>query len=107
MPQVDIAKLLRIAPHTLRKHYRAELDESMAMANADVAGWLYDNAASGNVAAQIFWCKTRLGWSEKNRLELTGADGDAVRLDNTIRIEVVEPAHEDLGEIEQGEDDDA
>jgi len=38
IPQHEIAKLLRIAPHTLRKHYRAELARGSIRASAQVGG---------------------------------------------------------------------
>jgi hypothetical protein len=33
-------------------------------ANAQVAGFLFNSARSGNVSAQIFWLKTRARWRE-------------------------------------------
>lgn len=70
IPQEDVAIILGIDVKTLRKHYRPELDKSMTKANAAVAGKLYSAAMNGDVRAQIFWCKTRLGWRETNRLEV-------------------------------------
>lgn len=66
IPEIDIARVISggIDPKTLRKHYRHELDTGHVEANAVVAGALFKNAKDGNVAAQIFWCKTRLGWRE-------------------------------------------
>jgi hypothetical protein len=43
-----------IDPKTLRKHYRDELDLGATKANAQVAGFLFTAARSGNVTAQIF-----------------------------------------------------
>jgi hypothetical protein len=37
VPEADIAKVLSIAPKTLRKHYRAELDTGHVKANTRVA----------------------------------------------------------------------
>ena len=68
-PQKIIAKILEINRETLAKHYDAELTLSKAQADARVALSLYQNALGGNVAAQIFWCKTRLGWKETNVVE--------------------------------------
>ncbi len=65
--EVDIAAVTNIAPKTLRKHFRVELDTGHIKANAKVAGNLY-RIANGNgreaVTAAIFWLKTRAGWSE-------------------------------------------
>lgn len=71
--QCDIAVAMDIDEKTLRKHYRRELDIGATMATSKVAESLYQNAISGNVAAQIFWMKARADWSEKQRL--ADADG--------------------------------
>jgi hypothetical protein len=64
IPETDIARVVGIDPKTLRKHYRDELDLGSTKANAQVAGFLFNSAKSGNVSAQIFWLKTRARWSE-------------------------------------------
>ena len=63
--QEHIAIYLGIDVKTLRKHYRRELDTSLIIANSNVAKSLYKNANDGNVTAQIFWLKTKGGWSER------------------------------------------
>jgi hypothetical protein len=62
--QEDIAAIIGCDPKTLRKHFRDELDRAMAEANAAVAGYLFDAAKGGNIAAIIFWLKTRANWRE-------------------------------------------
>ena len=62
--QDDIARIIGCAPKTLRKRFRDELDRGAAEANASVAGYLFNSAKAGNVAAQIFWLKTRAHWRE-------------------------------------------
>ena len=64
IPADDIARVVGIDPKTLRKHYRDELDLGETKANAQVAGFLFNAARSGNVTAQIFWLKTRARWRE-------------------------------------------
>jgi len=64
IPSDDISRIVGIDPKTLRKHYREELDLGEAKANAQVAGYLFNAARSGNVTAQIFWLKTRARWRE-------------------------------------------
>jgi hypothetical protein len=54
---------------TLRRHFRDEIDRGQVKANAAVAQSLYRAATSGNVTAQIFWMKTRVGWKETTVLE--------------------------------------
>jgi hypothetical protein len=64
IPEIDISAVLGVDPKTLRKHYRDELDLGETKANAQVAGFLFNSARSGNVTAQIFWLKTRARWRE-------------------------------------------
>lgn len=67
IPQDDIAQVIGISPHTLREHYRKELDTGTVIANSKVAENLFKIAlGSGReaVTACIFWLKTRAGWSE-------------------------------------------
>lgn len=67
--QEVIADILGIDPKTLRKHYREELDQSLAKANAVIAGSLYGKALGGDTAAMIFWLKTRARWRETDRAD--------------------------------------
>jgi len=83
IPQEDIAAVLDVDPKTLRKHFRIELDTGETIATVKVAESLYNNATSGNVAAQIFWMKARAGWSEKH--ELGGFGGQP------LMVQVVKP----------------
>jgi hypothetical protein len=62
--QDDIAKIIGCAPKTLRKRCRDDLDRGVAEANAMISGYLFAAAKGGNVAAQIFWLKTRAHWRE-------------------------------------------
>lgn len=64
IPETDISRVVGIDAKTLRKHYREELDLGETKANAQVAGFLFNSARSGNVTAQIFWLKTRARWRE-------------------------------------------
>jgi len=64
IPVADIARSVSLSRDTVDKYYREELDCAETKANAAVAGFLFQNAKSGNVAAQIFWLKTRARWKE-------------------------------------------
>lgn len=64
VPQKRIAKALEISVNTLEKHFSDELTEGADKLNAQVVGALFKSAIEGNVSAQIFWLKTRLGWRE-------------------------------------------
>jgi hypothetical protein len=86
-----------IAPKTLRKAFRLELNTGMVKANAKVGESLFVQAVGApavfdakgnklraevprNVAAGIFWAKSRMGWSEKSKLELSGNNGGPIPL---------------------------
>jgi hypothetical protein len=67
VPEADIALVIGIAPKTLRKHFRQELDTGHIRASAKVAGNLYRIATGSGreaVTAAIFWLKVRAGWRE-------------------------------------------
>lgn len=57
-----IADILDIDAKTLRKHYRKELNQSKAKANATIGGALFNKARGGDTTAMIFWMKTQAGW---------------------------------------------
>src|SRR4051812_28104899 len=52
IPETDISRVVGVDPKTLRKCYREELDLGETKANAQVAGFLFTAAKSGNVTAQ-------------------------------------------------------
>ena len=86
VPQPDICKILGISLPTLHKHYPAELDRGMAKADAEVRRSLFLMATKDkNVTAAIFWAKVRLGWNEKQMLEVTGKDGGPVQIESEQR----------------------
>jgi hypothetical protein len=62
-----IGNFLNIDEKTLRKFFRRELDIGPTEANLRVANALYKNATTnGNVTAQIFWMKSRMGWRDRD-----------------------------------------
>ena len=69
-----------ISKPTLEKYFRKELDTGTIKANAKVAEALYRKATRGDTTAMIFWLKTRGGWREVNRLELTGKEGAPIHI---------------------------
>jgi hypothetical protein len=95
IPAADIGRSLGVDAKTLRKHYRDELDLGATKANAQVAGFLFTAAKSGNVTAQIFWLKTRARWKEPaNEYKHSGSlgtydmtkvsDADLARLESIL-----------------------
>jgi hypothetical protein len=81
IPQLDIARLIGVAPETLRLHYGQELDTGGIKANAAVAKNLFRIAQGTGreaVTACIFWLKARAGWREASvQAEDTGKKAQA------------------------------
>jgi hypothetical protein len=77
VPQDDIAKIVSCAPKTLRKRFRNELDRGVAEANAMISGSLFTAAKAGNIAAMIFWLKTRARWRERMAPDDPAPNADA------------------------------
>jgi len=66
MSQEDICRAIGVSGKTLRKYFRDILNSAECRAKAQVVGTLFRMATSGkDVAATIFWCKTRLGWRDR------------------------------------------
>jgi hypothetical protein len=72
IPKDDIASTIinprsgrPIDANTLRLAFREELRVGSVKANARVAGALFKAATEGNVTAQIWWTKARMGWNER------------------------------------------
>src|ERR1700730_1375034 len=63
--QDDIAKIIGCAPKTMRERLRDELDRGVVEANATVSGYLFAAAKAGNIAAIIFWLRTRGNWRDR------------------------------------------
>lgn len=71
VPQQQIASDLGIHKNTLLRHFREALDEGMAIANAKIGKTLFQKAIGGDTTALIFWAKTRMGFREKQELDVT------------------------------------
>lgn len=79
--EIDIAKYIGISVPTLRKHFVKELELGAVQANAAVAKRLFEKATKdGDTTCIIWWTKTRMGWSEKRRTELTGQEGGPIQV---------------------------
>ena len=81
MPIEKISKVLKVTETLLRFYYTDEVETAEALVNAEVAKTALDMAKSGrNPEMTQFWLKSRAGWMDKSRLEVTGADGGPVEL---------------------------
>ena len=72
---------------TLCKHFRREIDTGRTIANTNVAKSMYEMATKGDatstkLGAAAFWLARRAGWKETNKVELTGEDGEAIKVDH-------------------------
>lgn len=99
----DIAMVLGINLCTLHRKFRRELATASVEANAKVGKSLYqmaigDEKSPPNVSAAIFWAKTRMGWRETSRVEVTGNDGGPIKL-----IDVAKLSDEELERIAAGD----
>jgi hypothetical protein len=83
----QLAQFFNTSDRTIRtwkdKHadFAAALAHGKQMADAKVAGALYDNALGGNVVAQIFWMKNRQNWRDKVDHEMAGKDGGPLSIE--------------------------
>lgn len=71
MPHVDIGRVVGVSSPVLRRHYRKELDQGEADANAQVAQSLFKQATDKekpNVVAAIFWLKCRANWKDHDNI---------------------------------------
>lgn len=70
--QDDICEVIGISKKTLHKHYRDELDTAYSKANAKVVQTAFQLATSGKCPSMtMFWLKTRMGWREKQEIDVT------------------------------------
>ena len=72
-----VARRLGIAPKTMRKHYRKELDTAMEDFKAMALESAGLKVAEGNVAMLIFLMKTR--WGFRETLDVGGNNGGPIR----------------------------
>jgi len=80
-----IAQALGITKPTLHKHYRDELDLTIAQRLGKVAANLYSLATKKDFRAAVpamFIMKTQGGWRQTDRHEFTGADGKPIQIEN-------------------------
>ncbi len=72
VPHDNIAALVRggIDSDTLKKHFKQQLQQGKAKANAKVGQTLFQKATAGDTTAAIWWSKTQMGW--KDSVQISG-----------------------------------
>jgi hypothetical protein len=83
VPHDQIAVLIGedgIDSDTLKKHFKNELLQGKAKANAKVGQTLFQKATSGDTTAAIWWSKTQMGWKDTQAHEISGPDGSAIKV---------------------------
>ena len=80
VPQSQIAALIQggIDIETLVKHFRIELDQGKAKANAKIGSTLYQKAINGDTTALIFWAKTQMRWKETQAITINDGQNTKV-----------------------------
>lgn len=82
VPWEQIAARIGISRDLLYRSYGEDMKKAESAANNNVAKTLYQQAVGNeekgiapNVTALIFWCKTRMGWRETQKMDVTSSDG--------------------------------
>lgn len=84
--QKQMIDALRISHETLTQHYRYELENGRVNTMTQVVGSLAQRAIAGSDTAAIFLAKARLGWSDRQQVELTGKDGGPIEIQQRAEI---------------------
>ncbi len=69
-PREQICAVLKISPETLGQHYHHEMTHGRSKLMADVVGSLAQRAIAGSDTAAIWLTKTRLGWSDRQQVDV-------------------------------------
>ena len=71
----DIAAALNIHDDTLRKHFRYEIMTARERLKGDAIRVLMDSLTDGSLDAAKFVLARQAGWTERQAVEVTGANG--------------------------------
>lgn len=85
-PIPKICAALKISADTLQEHYQFELENGRTNLMTQVVGSLAQRAIGGSDTAAIFLAKARLGWSDRQQVELTGKHGGPIEIAQKTEI---------------------
>lgn len=69
-PREQVCAALKISPETLAEHYHEEMTHGRTNIMAEVVGSLAQRAIAGSDTAAIWLTKTRLGWSDRQQVDM-------------------------------------
>jgi hypothetical protein len=69
-PREQVCAALKISPETLAEHYHDEMTHGRTNIMAEVVGSLAQRAIAGSDTAAIWLTKTRLGWSDRQQIDM-------------------------------------
>lgn len=96
VPQVRIAARYNMNVATLRKHYRAELDEKLDDMNAALGRNLYQDALAGNKKDREFWLRTRAGFVNAKSPE----EIEAAKKPTVLEVRLTKKDIQDIEDVE-------
>ena len=88
----QIASCLGISRSTLYSRMGSEktvldaIKDGRAKGIATITNALFQSGKGGNITAQIFYLKNRQPDEWRDRREITGADGDSIRISGTVNF---------------------
>lgn len=101
----EIANALGISYTTLKARKResdqfaSAIKRGKAKANVFVGGKLMQKIKDGDTASIIFYMKSRCGWKETSRQEITGKDGEPIKTEQVADLSKVKT--EDLKAVRE------
>ena len=101
--QATMAVRIGINADTLRKHFRAELDEGTDFANSALGEVLYRKALTGDVKSMENWFDRRGGakWRKRTASETSGPDGGPIQIAATARRDMSHLSTEEVEAFER------
>jgi hypothetical protein len=83
----DLSKYPRsVSKKTLQRHCQKDYDDSKPILEQELTNVLMRNARNGHPASLFFVLKTRFGWKETSKHELTGKDGHAIESNGLLKF---------------------